>query len=446
MRIKLVSFFLVFITVQVAAQKTSSSPFSSFGFGEKDGMDHATFTGLGNSTITYFDSTVVNFYNPSTYNTLGQGQPIFSLGVTSRLSFYNQNTVNVFKAAAFVDHFAMAFTLKKHFGLAFGLKPFSRKGYEIAERVAVGSDSLKYSYIGSGGTNQVFIGLSTNLIKLKKTTLSVGTNLSYLFGASTNERRSQLISGTELFGGIDYNTIRMNSFHYEFGAFFRQTLRERHDFTFAGVLEPAQSLNATLDNYLFQGTVGNPNTYDTLFSTIDQTGKIKIASTLNLGFNYNFKFKDTKKDNASRNSEIGIHLNYSTTDWTTFSSTFDPNSALRATSKLTFGIQYTPEYKFLENSINSSFLGRTRYRVGYYQYTLPYSADGSQLRDFGTTFGFGIPIMGQQSLSSVNVGFSLGKRENGEANTMNEKYIGINFGVCLAPANFERWFKKRKLD
>lgn len=448
MRIKFLTVLFVVIVAQLTAQNTSNSPYSSYGFGEKGGIEHAAFTGLGNSTITYFDSTIVNYYNPSTYNTLGEGQPIFSLGITSRLSFYEQNAITEFKPSAFIEHFVMAFTLKKHFGLAFGLKPFSRKGYAITERIAVGteSDSIEYQYLGKGGTNEVFMGLSTNLIKYKTATLSVGANLGYLFGASTNERTSRMYTENTSNGGVDYKTIQMNSFHYELGLYYKQTLKENHDLTFASVIEPSQKLNGTYNEYLFQGIVGNPNSYDTLYASEGQEGNIQLAATVSTGLNYNVKFKDSKKDNSLRNSELGIHINYSTTDWTRFSSTFDPNSNLLATNKLTFGIQYTPEYKFLENSANAKFIERVRYRAGYYQYTLPYAFNGDQVKDFGTTFGFGIPILGQQSLSSVNIGVSLGKRGTGDTNALNEKYIGINFGVSLAPSNFDRWFRKRKLD
>lgn len=446
MRYNLLTLFFAFVFIQLNAQNTINSPFSSFGFGEKGGIDNPVFTGLGNSSITYFDSTLVNFYNPASYNTLGLGQPLFSIGISSRLSFYEQNSVSLFKSAVFVEHFAMAFTLKKHFGLAFGLKPFSRKGYEMYERVAAGSDSLLYSYLGSGGSSEVFLGLSSNIVKFKNTTLSVGANIGYLFGSSTNERRSQLIGSSTGHGGVEWKSIRMNSLHYEIGTYFKHTFKENHDIKLAIVMEPGQSLNGSLDEYLFQGLVGNPNTYDTLYVSENQKGQIQLAPTLTLGINYNYRFKDAKKNNNERNSEIGFHFNYSLTDWTRFSSSFNPSANLLATNKLTIGIQYIPEHNFYLPSTNTNFFEKARYRVGYYQYTLPYSLEGEQLQDFGTTFGLGLPIFGQNSLSSVNLGVSFGKRQTSAPNSLNEKYVGINFGVTLAPSNFDRWFKKRKLD
>lgn len=446
MRVSSILFVFLTIACISSAQVTTQSPYSSYGFGEKGGLDHATFTGIGNNTLTYFDSTVLNMYNPSTYNTLGKGQPLFSLGVTSRLSFMNENGTKKFASTAFIEHFAMAFTLKKHFGLAFGLKPFARKGYSIEERVAVGSDSLKYSYLGTGGPNQVFLGLSSNLVKMKGTTLSVGGNLSYLFGSATNERRSQLIALNNLPGGVDWNSIRFSTMHYEFGAYFQQVLLNKHTFTLTGVIEPNQELQVKKDEYLFYGTLGNPSAYDTLYASRDQVGTINLPSTVSLGFAYKLWFTDARANNSLRNSELSIHAGFSTTDWTTFSTSFDGEQGMLSSSKLTLGVQYIPERQFYDNQTSSSFLEKVRYRAGYYSSMLPYSLNGNQVKDQGITLGFGIPILAQRSLSSVNFGFSAGEIGTGIEGAFNEQYIGINFGITLAPSIFERWFVKRKLD
>ena len=445
MQSKFLTLLFVAILATSIAQNTSNSPFSSFGIGEKAGIDHGIFTGIGNANLTYFDSTLVNFYNPATYNTLAQGMPIFSMGVTSRNSFYMQNNTSLFRNSTYVEHFVLGFTLNKYFGFSFGLKPFARKGYSIEDRVAVGSDSLKYSYLGTGGSNSVFLGLSNNLIKRKKTTLSVGANLGYLFGAATNERRSVLIAGNNLAGGIDWNALRLNAFHYELGAYFLQRIGKYNETVLTAVVEPSQKLQATNEQYLFSGIAGNPLSYDTIFTSIEK-GSIQLAPTLSLGMRHTINFKGKKRNNSTRNSELSLHVNYASTDWSRYETSFNTNQINLQTTKLNIGVQFTPEYKFLENTVNTGFFETVRYRAGFYQYTLPYSVSGAQVNDLGTTFGFGIPILGQQSLSNVNFSVALGKRESGAANELQERYIGINLGICIAPSNFDKWFKKRKLD
>lgn len=447
MRIKLLFLFSLLFVIKVNAQNTTNSPFSSFGLGEFGGMEHSSFTGIGNNTITYFDSTTLNFYNPSSYNTLAEGQPLFSFGIASRISFYNQNESSQVKSTAFLEHFVMAFKVKKHFGLAIGMKPFARKGYSMVEKVVVGGDSVQYDYSGFGGTNQLFLGLSTNLIKYKNATLSVGSNLSYLYGTSTNVRSSNLVDANDLTpsGGIEWNSLKVNSLYYDLGMHYRQVINKNHQLTITAVIEPSQKLKVTKDEYLFYGVINDPKQYDTLSSLAGQKGTITLPGTSSFGLNYCFWFNDSKKNNTIRNSELSFHTSYTSTDWSRFSSSFSTSNLL-SSNKFTVGLQYSPERKILDNASSTSFFEIVRYRVGYYSSVLPYSYGGHQIKDFGATLGFGIPILVQKSLSSINLGFSFGKRETGEPGAFNEKYIGVNFGITIAPGNFERWFKKAKLD
>jgi len=436
----------IFFTLYGKAQVTSNSPFTAYGIGEKGSDVHAAFAGMGNCALTYFDSTVFNVFNPATYNTLGEGQPLFSTGINGRMSFYNQSGNKLFNATAYPDHFALAFTLKKHFGLAFGLKPFTKKGYDITDREVSGSDTIEYQYSGIGNFNQAFIGLSTNLLKFKNTVLSVGGNFSYLFGASNNQRTSKLIDNTPLDGGVNWNELRLSALHYELGAYFKQTIKNNHHFSLAAVIEPSQQLSATKDSYLFYGIIGDPEQYDTLSSTTGVKGKINLPTTFNAGFSYALWFNDSRKNNTFRNSEIAVHVNYSSTDWTTFSSTFESNPYSLSASKLGVGFQYIPERKFLENAVSSKFHEKIRYRAGYYQALLPYSVAGYQLKDQGFTVGIGLPIITQNTLSSLNLGLSFGQRTSDATESLNEQYLSINFGVTIAPSVYERWFRKKKLD
>ena len=445
MRIKITFFLCTSVSLHLFAQNTSSSPFSSIGLGERESADHAVFSGIGTCNTTYFDSTILNYFNPASYNTLATGQPLFSLGLTSRISQYSQNGLSKTNATAFVEHFVMGFRVKKNVGFAFGLKPFSRRGYELSERIAVGGDSMLNTYIGSGGIHQVFLGLSTNLIKFKQTKLAVGGNLSYLFGETTNERRSQLIEANSKASGIDWNSIRFNSFYYELGAYFKQSFGKNHNLLIGATASPAQKTNASQNYSLFYGAAGNPENYDTLLHT-QTKGSLNIPLSFSVGLNYNWWFNTQKRNNSFRNSELSFHINYSETTWSNFTGTFDQLTPGLNTRKIAAGIQFTPERKFLESAVNSGVFSTMKYRLGCYQYTLPYVYDGSQLHDRGITAGIGIPVLAQQALSSVNIGLTYGTRSGKLPTSLNENYLGISLGLILAPSFYERWFKKRKLD
>ena len=108
----LVVLFVV-IGISSFAQNASSNPFSYYGLGEISSNNHAIFSGIGNTQITMIDSSTLNFYNPASYNALGKGQPLFTTGISSRLSFYNQNDTREFNPATGIQSFAMGFSFAK---------------------------------------------------------------------------------------------------------------------------------------------------------------------------------------------------------------------------------------------------------------------------------------------------------------------------------------------
>jgi hypothetical protein len=40
----------------------------------------------------------------------------------------------------------------------------------------------------------------------------------------------------------------------------------------------------------------------------------------------------------------------------------------------------------------------------------------------------------------------LGQKGTGQSDSLKEQYIGFKFGMVFSPSNFEKWFRKRKLD
>lgn len=447
MQYKLLFFFLLMCVLKTQAQGTIYSPYSTVGLGEVNNSEHPTSFGMGNTAITLADSTMLNFLNPASYSTLGDGQPLFSLGLNARISTFTQINASQDFTSASVNHFALGFTLKQRYGLAFGLRPFSSKGYSITEGVKAGTDSIINTYLGTGGTNQFFVGLSAYLFKNESTAISLGTNLSYLFGATNNERRSQLYNSNSTYGGVDWNRYVVSSFHFDLGLFMKKTFNERHTFVIASTIDPSQKITADREKALFFGVLGNPTKYDTISLSPTVSGSFKMPTTFTIGGSYTYWFTSGLSRKYIRNSEIALHVNYSSTDWNNYSTEFESTAlSLQNSANLSIGLQFIPERKFTENTVNTSFISRIRYRAGFYQNSLPYSLNGEQFLERGYTLGFGIPIIAQQSLSNLNFGFSYGTRSTQQTGSFNQAYYGIQFGITIAPSIFERWFRKRRLD
>lgn len=429
------------------AQKLSTSPYSYYGIGEKGGLDNANFIAFGNNHAGSMDSTVLNYYNPSTYNQLAKGQPLFSFGISSRLSVFEQNDLREFNMTSSIQHIVMAFPVRKHFGLAFGLRPFSSRGYNFYSGESLGSDSIVYNYLGSGNTNEVFIGFSTTVFRFKNSWLSAGMNGGYVFGETRNLRRSYIYSSTlaAFPGGVDQRLSQLSTFHYEMGFHFQQKWRENL-FILSGIIEPAQDLSGNFEYGLFfSNNIDNENNFDTL-SYETSENSVRTGLSYEIGITYKHLFKDKSERIRKTNSQLLLASSFGTTDWKSFSAPFNDSLILSNAQKITFGFQFTPEIDLFSKSATLKFYQKMHYRAGCYFNTLPYSSQGSQLNDKGITIGLGIPVATLKSLSSINLGLSLGNRGVKDVNSLNENYYGINLGITIAPGITERWFRNPKLN
>ena len=432
------------------SQTTVNSIFSSDRLGEEGGGDHFIGVGIGNNTITMADSTTLNFYNPATYNTMATGLPLFSLGMSTRISNYAEGNNTSSGSASSIQHFALGFKIRNRFGFAFGLKPYTRRGYEFLSGETVGSDSITYFYSGKGTINEAFMGFSASLISLPNTNFSIGANAGYLYGEVSNSRGSSLYNSSSNInpGGIDIKGTSIKSFHYTIGAYLTHRFSTRHKFTLSTTIDPSQQLNGEYGEALYYSAdITNSNFYDTLNLTRDDAVTISTATSLTFGLNYILSLPSDEKFGRKLNSEFSFHLSYNSTNWANFQTSFDSNpTSLLKTSKLNFGIQYTPETNFIVNSTTTKMYQRIRYRAGAYHSTLPYLTNNEQVTDLGVTFGLGLPITIQKSLSSINIGFSMGKRGVADPSLLKENFYGINFGIIIAPGSKEKWFRKSKLN
>lgn len=446
MRNSLAIFFSFFILV-ANAQLTTTHPLSSYGIGEYNAGSNAISSALGFVNASMIDSGFVNYYNPSSYSRLSKGNTLLSLGIDSRFSMYSQGGVSENKIGSTVDHFSLGLKMNKLMGMSFGLKPYSKVGYEFSENVYTGVDSLRYTYTGTGSLQDVYLGFAISPIQTANSHLSIGFNTSYLFGYVSNDRKSELLNGSTDQGGLSKDITRLSAFHYELGAHFQQNIGSRHKLLIGFIFDPSQRFNATLDNELYTASnINAPEIYDTI-SYSRMNGFVEVLSVYELGIKYQIFFKETKRKSNTRRPNLTLFASYK--KWNGIQSDFETPSSnweIGKADKWSIGMSYSPETKLFENVATLKAFEKLNYRIGVYQMNMPFSSNGINYVDRGTTFGFGIPILAQMSLSSLNFAFVLGQKGNGNESGLKENYLGFNFGMVFSPSAFEKWFRKRKLD
>lgn len=443
-------FLLVFILVlscSLYGQKFANSPFSSYNIGEFGSLENATYIGYGHAAVGVADSLSLNYFNPASYSFLGHGQPLFSTGISYRNSLFSQNDSSFFNHLTGVDHFAFAVPFAKICGIAFGLKPFSRVGYDITEYSSLGMDTVKYNYRGRGSINDAFLGLSLKVLNLKKHQLGIGTNLSYLFGSIVNERISNLQGQSS--GGLEYTSHRVKSLYYTLGLTYKFQMNDNKNLILGLTYQPGQSLTAYKTQDLYYMTdVSNNNMIDDTISAFYEEGTITLPAMYDIGFSYHFQPKVDSSYNKEKVFHLNIYGSYQVQNWSGYGTSFSNDSAqpLLNSSRIAFGVEFTPHHNYLDRSKNVGYLTRVRYRAGFQTGTLPVSDHNNQLKNRAVTMGMSFPIVSQRSVSSLNLGLSLGNKGSGGAGSLNERYIGVNFGITLAPGSYDKWFRKYKID
>lgn len=434
----LLSLFIFIGISNVIAQSITTSPLSYYGIGEQTFGSNAIYSALGQNTISFFDSTQLNYFNPASYSSLSTGNTLLSIGINARSSTFSEQEKQKESLAVMPDHFVLGFKLHKRIGLAFGLKPYTQKGYEITEIDTI--NSLQNSYEGNGGTQALFLGAAYRVINLKNSKLSVGANAAYLFGSLTNSRKSRLLTANSDFpAGISNATIKLIGLNLDLGFSFDQIISKKQSFCLNSVYSPNVMLqNSTLSEGLYYAQLlSNAVVYDTI--SYSNNGIKFNNSSLKFGFSYTWNLPNLKRDTRLLHPCLTLVGTFS-----------NLKSKLLVTESTMnhygIGVQFSPETKILQNRSNLKFLEKISYRVGYYFQNNTISNLANKVQNNGLTFGFGIPILSQQSLSSINIGFNIGKLKSDNSTTFTEEYLGVNFGIIFAPANFERWFRKRKLD
>jgi hypothetical protein len=443
----LFNFLVLFTCFQTWSQSSTNQPASFYGLGESAGQNHAIFDALGKNTINVFDSTILNFYNPATYNTMSTGNTLYSYGIQTRISNYSEQTKMQIGIAGMVDHIAIGLKIKKNMGMAFGLKPYSSRGYQIIDKTFTGFDSLQYTYNGSGAIQDLFLGYSYGLVYRPKTKLSIGTNASYLFGTVTNERQAKLIASGSNQGGLNKNSMIIRSFHYELGAYFQQQIGKKQLLSLSAVYIPYQTIKGEYqDEFYTASNINSSSTYDTIAFSRSPI-QLLNSSTIQLGLNYSILLPNMKRQSRELHPKLSLMASLSQFGALEHNAPdLIPDFGMTNFQRLSFGAQFNPESRLMENISTLKGIEKMSYRFGYYTQTLPYTTNAIQYKESALSFGLGLPIMAQMSASSVNFSINVGNRTSNQSFGIQEKFISVNLSFILAPSNFDKWFRQRKLD
>ena len=106
-------------------------------------------------------------------------------------------------------------------------------------------------------------------------------------------------------------------------------------------------------------------------------------------------------------------------------------------STISFGGFYIPNY----NALNGYFT-RVVYRAGIRSEKTGLNINNESIKEFGISFGVGLPVGDIRLFSNANLGFEIGKRGTTNSNLIKENFVNFQLSLSLN----DRWFNKRKYD
>ena len=419
---RLIHFFvLTFFVLPIMAQSGSNSPYTRYGFGQLSDQSFGNSKAMGGIAYGLRNGLQINAANPASYSAVDSLTFLFDAGMSLQNANFKEAGVKTNAKNSTIDYLAMQFRLWKRMGLTAGFLPYSIVGYNMSQTKSISTDEYGNSisslstYNGDGSVQQIFIGLGYKIFD----NLSVGANFSYFYG-DISHSVSTTFSNSNAYSSVRADKLEIRDYKLDLGLQYTHNFREKHSINLGMVYSYGHDLNGK--GYKFNETYSNSSTYP-MTQTVD-TVKNAFSLPHSFGFGATYVY----------DNRLTVGLDYTLQKWEDVEF-FNEKNKFQNRSKISFGAEYMP------NPISRNYLNRIRYRIGAY-YSDPYTKINDQegAREYGVSFGFGLPLF--QSRSILNLSGQYVKVSPKVKGMLEENYLRINIGLTFN----DRWFMKWKVE
>ena len=424
------------ITAGSFAQSGTNSPYSQYGFGvlndQATGFNKGT-NGLGQAVR---NGSRVNPLNPASFSAIDSLSFIFDMGMSGQITNFSENGVKKNAKNANFEYVVAGFRAFRHFGVSFGLLPFSNVGYSYSSTGSLNqSRDVNYvnTYKGSGGLRQVYIGAGWEPFR----NFSVGANFSYLWGELNRTVVNNYANG----GGTTLSNIstltkgytaEVKNYKLDLGVQYMQPLSKKDRVVLGATFSPGHNLKSTPSCVVMSTNASTGVSNSTTYSV---SNGLELPNMFGVGVAW------------YHSNQLMLGADYSLQQWgkTSFP-VYDVKNDVPSYELLenyfknrhhmVFGGEYC------RNPMSRSFLSRIRYRFGA-SYTSSYYKVNNYNgpKETSVSAGFGIPIINSfNNRSMLNVSGQW-VHLSGDG-LLTENTFRINIGVTFN----ERWFMKWKVE
>lgn len=408
--------------IYLQAQNEISTPYSKYGYGLPSNITSGAYNALGKVGYALQDPYLINFKNPASYVAFDSLSFIADASFTIYSSTLKTTQAAQVATYARPDYLTLGLPVTKHWRTSAGILPFSNLGYSIIDKRtdATTGCPIEYNYAGDGGLLQLYWG---NAFKICKG-LSIGFNISYLFGTLTYTK-SATFDGSNFFGSMVNNTVLVDGIHYSAGAQYFVNIKNKHRLGFGVVYENSAYVwtqqKEFVYNYTSTGTITNFN--DTVTCT-DQKGNLKIPQKIGGGISYQFKDK------------ILVSADVAWQNWKQLYLTGYRTGNMQDAITVNAGLQ------FIADATSTNYLKKIRFRIGGQYSTGQIFVNDTSIRDFSVSIGFGFPLKIYNNNPSLGFMFEYGQMGTIKNQLLKENYFKFSLHFTLQ----ERWYQRVKLE
>ena len=440
----LFTILITFSALQFNAQETGISPYSRIGLGDINNGHSPAYNTMGGASVALSDFNLLNVSNPASYSSMVKHMPIFEIDGNSQFLTLKSNSGEGKVSATTFTKLAIGIPVNNRLGISFGLLPYTTTGYDIVStNTETDIGDVRYSFEGKGGINRTYLGAGYDLIDKDSMSLSFGFNFSFLFGNIDKTRRVEFPDDDQALNTMLSQSTNNSGFDFEFGLLYKQMISNKFSYSIGASFSTGSKLTSTREEFF--GTYTNFSSVevirDTLLFASENKGDINIPLNVKVGAA------------VKLNNNFEISAQYQIQDWSSYKENFTKSSAsdsLVSSSSVSLGLRFTPSDVF---NTSAKYYEKIQYRLGVRYENSPLQVNNTQITEFGTSFGLGLPIKPSstsknefKSLSMINFGVDMGSRGTVENGLIKENFTTFYFGISIMPQVRNRWFVKRKFD
>ena len=419
---------LLIIILPAYGQKMVNSPYSRFNLGLLEPAYNFRSAAMGGVSVPLRDNTTIAFANPASYSSVDTNSFIFDFGIDYTAAILKDNTNQHFSDDFNFDHLIIGFPIKKNWGFAAGLVPYSNGYYYIAKTIVEGdpmyhpiAGDVTIAHKGTGGISKAFFGTGVQI----RPNLSVGLNMNILFGEINRINENFFEDDITLFNSRFEENLAIHGVSFGTGLQYTLKLKEKKSITTGLAYSFGSNYGSDYSNIFlrFNNFPLQPYSPDTITITDVVDGTVFIPGTFTSGLSFNIENKLTAA------------FEYSSSPWNN-ADIYGSGGQLAPTHSFRAGIEYIPERFSIYNVLN-----RLEYRLGGHITDNYLLINGEQVKEFGITFGIGIPM--PRSWSKINIFFDYNSRGGSLSNGLHRENC-YSFGISLNL--YDYWFIKAKYD